>query len=143
MFNVCVYARYQVDPKITHLNVVKRISKNMNGTANLGVWYTMYTNTNLVGFSDYDWTGDLDDRKSTFDGCFYLWNNLVFWYSRKQNYISISTDEFEYVVARSCCGQLLWAINVNDNGIQSDIFTKALDSERFSNLKKSLGLCVI
>ncbi|KAK6138991.1 hypothetical protein DH2020_027261 [Rehmannia glutinosa] len=83
MFSVCVCAQYQSDPKITHLNVVKRIIKYVSGSADLGLWYTKDTNTNLVGFSDSDWASDLEDRKSTSGGCFYLGNNLVSWYSRK------------------------------------------------------------
>ncbi|XP_073041763.1 uncharacterized protein [Primulina eburnea] len=161
MFSVCLCARYQADPKVTHLKAVKRILRYISGTVNLGLWYTKETNTNLVGFSDADWAGNLDDRKSTTGGCFYLGNNLVSWYSRKQNCVSLSTAESEYVAAASCCSQLLWMNQmINDYGFSSDtligmirmefvgtenqladIFTKPLDFERFSNLRKSLSLC--
>ncbi|XP_073025191.1 uncharacterized protein [Primulina eburnea] len=100
-------AWYQVDPKITHLKAVKRILRYISGTFDLGLWYTKEKNTNLVGFSDADWAGNLDDRKSTTGGCFYLGNNLVSCYSRKQNCVSLSTAESEYVAAASCCSQLL------------------------------------
>ncbi|XP_073304624.1 uncharacterized protein [Primulina huaijiensis] len=53
----------------------------------------------MVGFYDADWAGDLDDRKSTSGCCFYLDNNLISWHSRKQNCISLSTAESEYVAA--------------------------------------------
>ncbi|KAK6150694.1 hypothetical protein DH2020_015626 [Rehmannia glutinosa] len=91
IYNVCLCARYQANPKITHLKALKRIIRYIGGTTNLGIWYTKDTNTNLVGFSDSDWAGDVDDRKSTTGGCFYLGNNLVSWYSRKQNCVSLST----------------------------------------------------
>ncbi|XP_075515526.1 uncharacterized protein LOC142550172 [Primulina tabacum] len=91
MFSVCLCARYQADPKVTHLKAVKRILRYIVGTVNLGLWYTKETNTNLVGFSDVDWAENLDDRKSTTGGCFYLGNNLVSWYSKKQNCVSLST----------------------------------------------------
>ncbi|XP_073057055.1 uncharacterized protein [Primulina eburnea] len=161
MFSVCLCARYQADPKVTHLKAVKRILRYISGTVDLGLWYTKETNTNLVGFSDADWAGNLDDRKSTTGGCFYLGNNLVSWYSRKQNCVSLSTAESEYVAAASCCSQLLWMNQmIKDYGFNSDtligmirmefvgtenqladIFTKPLDFERFSNLRKSLSLC--
>ncbi|KAL5580209.1 hypothetical protein UlMin_012651 [Ulmus minor] len=48
---------------------------------------------------DADWAGTIDDRKSTSDGCFYLGNNLVSWFSKKQNSISLSTAEAEYIAA--------------------------------------------
>ncbi|XP_073039009.1 uncharacterized protein [Primulina eburnea] len=105
---VCMTSMYQADPKVTHLKAVKRILRYIAGTLDLGLWYTKETNTDLVGFSDDDWAGNLDDRKSTTGGCFYLGNNLVSWYSRKQNYVSLSTAESEYVAAASCCSQLLW-----------------------------------
>jgi hypothetical protein len=38
----------------------------------------------VAGYSDVDWVGNADDRKSTFGGCFYMGNNLVAWMSRKQ-----------------------------------------------------------
>ena len=47
----------------------------------------------LTGFSDADWVRNVDNRKSTSGGCFYLGNNLVSWQSKKQNLISLSTAE--------------------------------------------------
>ncbi|XP_073046244.1 uncharacterized protein [Primulina eburnea] len=126
MFSVCLCARYQADPKVTHLKAVKRILRYISGTVDLGLWYTKETNTNLVGFSDADWAGNLDDRKSTTGGCFYLGNNLVSWYSRKQNCVSLSTAESEYVAAASCCSQLLWMNQmINDYGFSSDTLIMA------------------
>ncbi|KAL5539415.1 hypothetical protein UlMin_045366 [Ulmus minor] len=46
---------------------------------------------------DADWAGTIDDRKSTSGGCFYLGNNQVSWFSKKQNSISLSTAEAEYI----------------------------------------------
>ncbi|XP_073133838.1 uncharacterized protein [Henckelia pumila] len=56
---------YQSDPKVTHLKAVMRILKYVSGTLDLGLWYTRETNTNLFWFSDADWAGDVNDRKST------------------------------------------------------------------------------
>ena len=44
-----------------------------------------------------------DDRKSTLGGYFYVGNNLVSWMSKKQNSISLSIAEAEYIVTGSCC----------------------------------------
>ncbi|XP_073030661.1 uncharacterized protein [Primulina eburnea] len=49
MFSVSLCARYQADPKGTHLKAVKRILRYISGTVDLGLWYTKETNTNLVG----------------------------------------------------------------------------------------------
>ncbi|KAI3467948.1 hypothetical protein Pfo_024611 [Paulownia fortunei] len=68
----------------------------VSGTADFGIWYSNDTNADLVGYSDADWAGDVENRKSLIGGCFYLGNNLISWYSKKQNYVSL------------CCSQFLW-----------------------------------
>ena len=100
-------ARYQANPKKSHLNAVKRILKYVKGTIEVGLFYSKQTNQNLVGFCDVDWAGNLDDRRSTTGGCFFLGNNLVSWHSKKQSCVSSSTAEVEYIVLGSCCTQLL------------------------------------
>ena len=54
MYSVCVCARYQADPRTSHLTAVKRIHRYISGTASLGIWYYRDTNANLVGYSDSD-----------------------------------------------------------------------------------------
>ncbi|KAK4859431.1 hypothetical protein QYF36_005321 [Acer negundo] len=107
-FSVGVCARYQADPKESHLSSVKRIIHFLNGTSNYGIWHSFDINTSLVGFSDTDWAGHCDDRKSTSGGCFFLGNNLVSWFCKKKNWISLSTAEVEYIATGSGCTQLLW-----------------------------------
>ena len=62
----------------------------------------------LLVFFYSDWAGNADDRKSTTGGCFYVGANLVAWMSKKQNYVSLSTVETEYIATGSCYSQLLW-----------------------------------
>ncbi|BBN67220.1 transposable element gene [Prunus dulcis] len=104
-FSVGLCARFQSDPKESHLLAVKRILRYVSGTT-------------TFGYSDADWAGSIDDRKSTTGGCFYIGNNLVSWFSKKQNCVSLSTAEAEYIAAGSCCTQLLWMKQMlNDYGI--------------------------
>ncbi|XP_065621638.1 secreted RxLR effector protein 161-like [Quercus suber] len=107
-FSVGVCARFQAAPKESHLTAVKRIILYVNGTSDYEIWYTKDSNECLVGYSDADWAGCIDDRKSTSSGCFYLGNNLVSWMSDEQNSVSLSTAEAEYIAVGSCCAQLLW-----------------------------------
>ena len=102
-FSVGVCARYQAVPKESCLTVVKRIIRYINGTPNYGLWYSKDSNACLAGYSDADWAGSVDDRKSTLGGCFYLGNNLVSCISKKQNFVSFSTVEAEYIAIGSCC----------------------------------------
>nr|XP_023886457.1 uncharacterized protein LOC111998595 [Quercus suber] len=73
-FSVGVCARYQAAPKQSHLTAVKRIIRYINGTLDYGLWYSKDSNACLAGYSDADWAGSVDDRKSTSGGCFYLDN---------------------------------------------------------------------
>ena len=76
-------ARYQDNPKESHMITLKRIIKYVKSTTNFGVWYSKDTNDVLIGYSDVDWAGNANDRKSTLGGCFYVVNNLVSWMSKK------------------------------------------------------------
>ena len=82
-FSMGVCARYQSKPKKSHIQAVKRILRYVNGTTEFGIWFTSYTNTNIVGFSNADWARCVDDRKSTSGGGFFAGNNLVSWHSKK------------------------------------------------------------
>ena len=101
----------------------------MNGTSNHGIWYSFDTNPSLVGFSDADWAGNCDDRKSTSGGCFFLGNNLVSWFCKKQNSISLSTAEAEYIAAGSACTQLMWMKQMlADYGLEQGTLTLFCDN---------------
>ncbi|CAM8953839.1 unnamed protein product [Rhodiola kirilowii] len=93
--DVGVCARYQANPKESHLMNVKRIIKYVCGTVDHGLWYTKDTNSCLVRYCEADWEGNAEDRKSTSGRCFFLGNNLVSWFSKKQTIISLSTAEAE------------------------------------------------
>jgi hypothetical protein len=64
-FAVGVCARYQADPKMSHLTQVKRILKYVNGTSDYGILYAHDENSKLIGYCDAYWAGSADDRKST------------------------------------------------------------------------------
>ncbi|XP_057444208.1 uncharacterized mitochondrial protein AtMg00810-like [Lotus japonicus] len=102
-FAVGVCARYQAAPKASHLVQVKRIIKYVSGTSEYGILYANNTDPKLVGYCNADWAGNADDRKSTYGGCFFLGNNLISWFSKKQNCVSLSTVEAEYIAAGSGC----------------------------------------
>ena len=111
MFSTCLCARFQADPKESYMVAVKRIFRYLKGTPNLGVWYPKDSGFQLVGYSDSDYAGCKIDRKSTTGTCQFLGNRLVSWFSKKQQSVSCSTAEAEYIAARSCCAQLLWIRN--------------------------------
>jgi Reverse transcriptase (RNA-dependent DNA polymerase) len=89
MFSVCLYARYQANPKESRLVALKRILRYVKGTLNLGLWYGRQIEFNLIGFTDADFAGDRLDRKSTSGTCQFLGGSLVSWCSRKQTSMAL------------------------------------------------------
>ena len=138
-FSVGVCARFQVAPKESHLTAVKWIICYINGTADYRIWYSKDSNECLARYSDADWVGCIDDRKSTSGGCFYLGNNLVSWMSKKQNSVSLSMAKDEYIATGSCCAQLLWMRKLlHDYGITQDTMCVFCDIISAINLSKNL-----
>nr|GFB39950.1 hypothetical protein [Tanacetum cinerariifolium] len=111
MFAVCVCARFQATPKASHLHVVKRIFKYLKGKPHLGLWYPKDSPFDLVAYSDSDYASASLDKKSTTGGCQFLGCRLISWQCMKQTVVAISSTEAEYVVAASCCAQVLWIQN--------------------------------
>ena len=85
------------------MNAVKKIIRYVGGTCNYGLFYSKESNFSLASFSDSDWASNIDDRKSTTGGCFYVGANLVAWMSKKKNSVSLSTVEAEYIATGSYC----------------------------------------
>ena len=137
-FSVGVCARYQAVLKESHLTAMKWIIRYINETPNYGLWYSKDSNACLVGYLDADWAGNVDDRKSTSGGCFYLGNNLVSWMSKKQNSVSLSTVEAKYIAAENCCTQLLWMRKLlHDYRISQDTMCIFCDNTSAINLSKN------
>ncbi|GJY12595.1 putative ribonuclease H-like domain-containing protein [Tanacetum coccineum] len=111
MFAVCACARFQVTPKTSHFNAVKRIFRYLKGQPKLGLWYPRDSPFDLEAFSDSDYAGASLDRKSTTGGCQFLGKRLISWQCKKQTIVANSTTEAEYVAAANCCGQVLWIQN--------------------------------
>ncbi|GJS17745.1 putative ribonuclease H-like domain-containing protein [Tanacetum coccineum] len=111
MFAVCTCAKHQVTPKECHLHAVKRIFRYLKGHPKLGLWYPKESPFDLVAYSDSDYGGASQDRKSTTGGCQFLGRRLISWQCKKQTIVATSTTEAEYVAAASGCGQVLWIQN--------------------------------
>ena len=82
-YSLGMCARYQANPKESHMITLKRMIKCVKFIANFSVWYSKDTNDVLIGYSNVDWARNANDRKSTSRGCFYVVNNLVSWMRKK------------------------------------------------------------
>ena len=137
-FSVGICSRFQSNSKVLQLNAIKRIIKYVGGTCDYGLFYSKKSNLSLVEFSDSDWAGNADDRKSTTGGCFYIRANLVAWMSKKQNSVSLSTGETKYIVAGNCCSQLLWMKKIlSDYGIPQDTMVVYYDNSSTIDISKN------
>ena len=96
----------------THLKAAKRILRYLRGIINFGLHYSISDDYKLVGYSDSDWSGDIDDRKSTSGFVFYMGDTAFTWMSKKQPIVTLSTCEAEYVAATSCVCHAIWLRNL-------------------------------
>ncbi|GJR76371.1 retrovirus-related pol polyprotein from transposon TNT 1-94 [Tanacetum coccineum] len=104
----CLCARYQAKPTEMHLKEVKRIFRYLQGTINMGLWYTKDYGFELTGFSDADYARCKDTFKSTSGGTQFLGEKFMSWSSKKQDCTALSTAEAEYVSLSACCAQVIW-----------------------------------
>jgi len=95
LFSLCLCARFQSDPRESHLTIFKRIFRYLKGKTNLGLIYRKSL--------DY-----MIERKSTSGKCQFLGENIISWASKRQATIAFSTTEAEYISIASCSTQLLW-----------------------------------
>ncbi|GKA77692.1 retrovirus-related pol polyprotein from transposon TNT 1-94 [Tanacetum coccineum] len=138
MFSVCLCARFQEDPKTSHLEAVKRIFRYIKGTTHLGLWYPKGSGIETVVYADSDHAGDYVDRKSTSGICTFMGCCLTSWFSKKQTALAISTTEAEYVSARKACQQALWMKQaLVDYGIRLDDIPIMCDNKGAIDLSKN------
>ncbi|GKA03891.1 hypothetical protein Tco_0676672 [Tanacetum coccineum] len=107
MFSVYLCARFQEDPKTSHLEAVKRIFRYIKGTMHLGLWYPKGTGIETIVYAESDHAGDYVDQKSISGICTFVGCYLTSWFSKKQTALDISTTEAEYVSAGKACQQAL------------------------------------
>ena len=102
MFVVSFISRFMELPNNTHWKVGKRILRYIAGTTNFGIQYTPNSNFKLIGYTDSDFAGSIDDRKSTSSYVFSFGSGSVAWESKKQPIVTLSRAEAEYVAATYC-----------------------------------------
>jgi histone deacetylase 1/2 len=95
-FAVNKVCQFLHSPTSTHWSAVKRILRYVQGTLNVGLRIGHSKNMSVSAFSDADWAGCVDDRRSTGGFAVFLGENLISWSARKQAIVSRSSTEAEY-----------------------------------------------
>lgn len=108
MFVVSLISRFMANPTELHQAVAKRIMRYLKGTLDFGIWYRRGGKGELLGYTDSDYAGDIDDSKSTSGYVFLMSGGAVAWSSRKQPIVTLSSTEAEYVAAATCACQAIW-----------------------------------
>ncbi|XP_073105910.1 secreted RxLR effector protein 161-like [Elaeis guineensis] len=99
-----VVSQYMHDPRKRHQEAVYQIIRYLKGCPGRGLMFSRHGYLKIEGYTDADWAGALDDRKSTSGYCIFLGGNLVTWHSKKQNVAARSSAEAEYrALAQGVC----------------------------------------
>jgi hypothetical protein len=107
-FSVNRVSQYIQNPTDAHWSAVKRILRFIKGTAGYGLNIQKTGSVMLSGFTDADWAGCPDDRRSTSGYAVFLGDNLVSWSSRKQATVSRSSTEAEYKTIANITAEIIW-----------------------------------
>jgi hypothetical protein len=82
-FAVSVVSQFMHSPRTAHMDAVTRILRYLKGCPGKGLLYTKQGNLQVECYTDADWAGSLDDRRSTSGYCAFVGGNLVSWRSKK------------------------------------------------------------
>jgi histone deacetylase 1/2 len=107
-FSVNKVCQFLHAPKTVHWTAVKRILRYLKGTLSLGLRLSKSGSTMVSAFSDADWAGCLDDRRSTGGFAVFFGSNLVSWSARKQATVSRSSTEAEYKALADATAEVIW-----------------------------------
>ena len=106
---VGVLSQYMSKPSKDHWTGVKRILRYLKGTLKYGLKFSVHEEEpELFGYSDADWAGDVDTRRSTSGYVFQIGTSTVSWSSRKQATVAKSSTEAEYVALSSATQEAVW-----------------------------------
>jgi hypothetical protein len=106
-YAVSVISRFSSNPTTAHMSAVKRVFRYIQQTIHMGLVFRGQIQP-LVGYTDSDWAGDPDTRRSTSGYVFNLGSAAISWSSKRQSTVSLSTCEAEYVGQTNATKEAIW-----------------------------------
>ncbi|CAN1266351.1 Retrovirus-related Pol polyprotein from transposon RE2 [Linum perenne] len=100
------------NPSISHWMQLKRVLRYLRGTTEQGIMIKPSPSDHLSIYTDADWAGDNQDRRSTSAYVAYLGSNIISWTSRKQRTVSRSSTEAEYRALATAASKILWLLSL-------------------------------
>jgi hypothetical protein len=121
-FSVGFLSGFMEKPHGEHLAEVKRVLWYLAGTRGYGLRYVRGEGgtMKLIGYSDADLAGDIDQRKSTIGIIFFLGSNPITWQSSKQKVVALSSCEVEYIATANAAWQGVWLARLLGDFIGSE-----------------------
>lgn len=116
-YAVNVVSQFAANPGRQHWEAVKRIFRYLKGTASKKLEYSQQESEQIKGFTDADWGGDPDDRRSTTGYVFFLQGGAVSRNVKKQPTVALSSCEAEYMALSRTIQDAMWW-----NNLRSQIF---------------------
>jgi len=107
-FAVQQVSQFMQAPRHLHLVAVRRIIRYLLGTSTRGLFFPSGSEIQLNAFSDSDWAGCPDTRRSVTGWCMFLGDSLISWKSKKQDRVSKSSTESEYRAMSTACSEIVW-----------------------------------
>jgi hypothetical protein len=111
-FAVNKLSQFMHHPKQTHWTTTKRLLRYLKNTIFHGVTISKTSSNTLTCFSDADWAGSLDDRKSTSAYLLFLGNTPISWSSKKQRAITRSSTEAKYRALATATAESVWLLSL-------------------------------
>jgi len=107
-FAVHTVSKFMQSPTHFHLSAVHRILRYLLGTSTRGLFFPTGSSPTLQAYSDADWAGCPDTRKSTTGWCMFLGDAPISWKCKKQDSVSKSSTEAEYRSMSAACSEVIW-----------------------------------
>ncbi|CAM8975586.1 unnamed protein product [Rhodiola kirilowii] len=109
MFIISLVSRFMQNPTTLHLAAIKRVLRRyIRGTIDWGICYKRGGSDELTAYSDSDYFGDQNSRRSTSGYALFLSNTVITWSSKRQPVVALSTTEAEFIASVACACQAVW-----------------------------------